>query len=288
MFRKIAITVIAITALLASIVTPALAAPNSQVTVTIPTFTVTLNEQRFDENSYEQYPFLVYKGITYFPMTYYLSNLMNLNTSWTAENGLVITKGNPDTPKTFKREEPTSRRNNGTQTATIAISKITINGKQIDNNNESYPLLVFRDITYLPMTWAYAVDEFGWSYSYSNEEGLNIKTDNFYYTPIEQNDNTINDDGSYTSVYSESVYIKGDLVVTLKTDFQRLLGPKPRNLSIVKNGAHIVPDGYFGYFNGQTPLFSVDNGMIITSYYTDPDERVPTPCMVSIETGEIQ
>ena len=80
----------------------------------------------YDNNYYEKYPLFVYKDITYFPMTYYQSNLLNLSTSWTAESGLVITKGNPEEPKAFLREAPIVNRNNRTQTATVVNSKVSV------------------------------------------------------------------------------------------------------------------------------------------------------------------
>ena len=43
----------------------------------------------------------------------------------------------------------------------IGNTDITVNGKTINNDEEPYPLLVFRDVTYFPLTWRFAVDEFG-------------------------------------------------------------------------------------------------------------------------------
>jgi hypothetical protein len=125
---------------------------NNRVAVTIPNFPVTLNGLKFDSNDYEPYPLLSYRNITYFPMTYYQSNLLNLDTVWTAESGLVITKGNPETPKEFSYETPIPNRNGRTQTATVIDSKVTVNGKSIDNRDEPYPLLLFRNVTYFPLT----------------------------------------------------------------------------------------------------------------------------------------
>lgn len=33
---------------------------------------------------------------------------------------------------------------------------------------------MFRDVTYFPLTWRFAVDEFGWMYSFDSKNGLNI------------------------------------------------------------------------------------------------------------------
>jgi len=261
-----------------------------QVTVTLPSFPVALNELRFDNNSYEKYPLLVYKDITYFPMTYYQSNLLNLNTHWTTEDGLIIVRGNPEIPKEFLYETPISNKNSRTQAATVVDANVTVNGKVIDNKNEPYPLLIFRDITYFPLTWRFAVEEFGWNYTFDNTAGLIISADNFFYTSNVRTPSAVfayagmNDETYISGI--ETHYIKGNLRVFIKTDLNRL-GPVGWNLYIVENGVETRPRGWFGYFQGKGPLFTVDGNYINTSYYTIPEERNPRPCRVSIETGQI-
>ena len=46
-----------------------------------------------------------------------------------------------------------------------------------EHNKEEYPLLVFRDVTYFPLTWRFAVDELGWQYRFNQKEGLVIDND---------------------------------------------------------------------------------------------------------------
>jgi len=151
---------------------PALAADTVQVT--LPSFSVTLNGQT-NGNQYSKYPLIVYKDITYFPMTYYDCRLLGLKTNWTAGTGLVIDK-NEDYFYEYRREV-TSSRNSPVQTAKLADGKITVNGKVIDNSKEEYPLLVFRDVTYFPLTWRFAVNEFGWDYRFDKQAGLVIGND---------------------------------------------------------------------------------------------------------------
>lgn len=97
---KKCLTMFLVAALTASVSICASAA-NNQVAVSIPGFSVSLNELKFDNNDQAKYPLLVYRDITYFPMTYYQSQLLNLSTAWTAEGGLVIEKGDSETPKLF-------------------------------------------------------------------------------------------------------------------------------------------------------------------------------------------
>ena len=155
--------------LLTGVASPAMAA--QQVKVTLPTFKVTLNQYEM-ENKYNQYPLIVYKDITYFPMTYHYADFLGLKTNW-ANNTLTI--DNEEHPfadySDWYAQEAT---NKNSYTATVATSNIVVNGKNIKNSQEKYPLLVFRDVTYFPLTWRFAVDEFGWMYSFDSKNGLNI------------------------------------------------------------------------------------------------------------------
>lgn len=148
-----------------------------QVTVTVPTFPVTLNGLTVEQAN-NQYPSLVYKDITYVPMTYYDAQLLGLDSQWEGQSGLAIQKA------AFVADQITAQQryvpykstvvNAGSYTALRPSFSITVNGKAIDNSKEEYPLLVFRDVTYFPLTWRFAVEEFGWNYTFDGQEGLNI------------------------------------------------------------------------------------------------------------------
>ena len=155
------------------------------VEVSLPTFPVTLNGQT-TSNEHSKYPLLVYRDITYFPMTYYDMRLLGLKTEWTRETGLIIEKN--EKPFYEYLREVTDETNARTQTAQIAEGAIRVNGTAIDNKQEPYPLLFFRDVTYFPLTWRFAVDEFGWQYTFDPENGLVITNpDAPFETPEEWN-----------------------------------------------------------------------------------------------------
>lgn len=138
----------------------------------IPTFKVTINGQVID-NEFREYPFIVYKEITYFPMTYHDSRFMGIETNWDDVAGLAIKKiGGEGEYQYAERKVANASRYFGN----IASFPVTVNEKVIDNASEPYPLLLFRNVTYFPLTWRFAVDEFGWDYSYTNEEGLVIRS----------------------------------------------------------------------------------------------------------------
>lgn len=169
MKRKLIASVALSAFLLTGVASPAMAA--QQVKVTLPTFKVTLNQYEM-ENKHNQYPLIVYKDITYFPMTYHYADFLGLKTNW-ANNTLTIDK-EPHPYADYSDWYAQKATNKNSYTATVATSKIVVNGKNIQNSQEQYPLLLFRDVTYFPLTWRFAVDEFGWMYSFDAKNGLNI------------------------------------------------------------------------------------------------------------------
>ncbi|MDR1206483.1 MAG: hypothetical protein LBL26_13560 [Peptococcaceae bacterium] len=144
----------------------------ASVQVTLPGFDVTLSGVPID-NTARQYPLIIYKDITYFPMTYNDCRFLGLESTYTPETGLDIKKtgvaGNYIDQKTTggNPQRATAR--------TVAFS-IRVNGKTIDNSKEEYPLLLYKDITYFPLTWRFAVDEFGWEYRFDSARGLTVNS----------------------------------------------------------------------------------------------------------------
>ena len=121
------------------------------------------------------YPFLLYKEITYFPMTYHLCRFLGVETNWTQETGLIV-----DRTGVFSDFVPDEGAvgSGGFVNITFPQYVIEINGKRIDNSKEEWPLITCNGITYFPLTWCFAVDEFGWEYSWTQETGLRINSGN--------------------------------------------------------------------------------------------------------------
>ena len=169
MKRMISALVIAV--LLATALPFAASASPQSFQVELPAFNVTFNDTPV-ESLYREFPLFVCKGITYFPMTYYDCRYLGLQTKWDAQTGLDIIK--TDRSREYVDYKSNSM-NNRTFTATIVEFPVRLNGNPIDNANEEYPLLAFRGVTYFPLTWRFAVDEFGWEYSFSKADGLAIQ-----------------------------------------------------------------------------------------------------------------
>ena len=198
MHKKIIATAALSAFLLTGAATPAMAAKS--VPVTLPSFDVTLNGQVI-ENDNRQYPLLVYNNITYVPMTYYDCRFLGLETTWNQQDGLGIIKS--DLTGAY-HEDTVAKKNSKRSTAQLVTGKVQVNGKVINNASEKYPLLLYRDVTYFPLTWRFAVDEFGWKYQFDNKNGLVITADNMQTESV-----TLND--AYSGEYSMFSYaVNGD------------------------------------------------------------------------------
>lgn len=154
--------------------------------VTLPDFDVTINGRVWD-NQYNRYPLLVYKDITYFPMTYENARFLGLKSAWYPNeyNEKLATffvgfNGQNSVPfdiDMYRTEEINPKE----MKAKIADYQLAVNTVDtaafIDSKILQYPVLNFRFVTYFPLTWHFAVDEFGWTYQYDAQQGLVINSD---------------------------------------------------------------------------------------------------------------
>lgn len=172
-------------------------ASTDQIEVVIPEWDVIVNGQIIDIE-HSQYPVIAHKGVTYFPMTYDYLSSMGLSLNFDSEDGLKIDKnsGIADLKQSFLGANNIT---GSKHMAHIAPFKVEVNGEVIDNYNEEYPILLFRDITYFPMTWRFAVEEFGWSTTWSDDIGFVINV-----AATRQAINTNNVENSNTSVVTQS------------------------------------------------------------------------------------
>lgn len=256
------VTSVVCTALLAMSLhtAPALAA---DVTVTLPTFPVTLNGVTMEQST-SQYPMLVYKDITYVPMTWADTRLLGLESNWTQQGGLVIEKSgtvqDQKTAQSAYQPYKADTANAKSYKAVTASGKITVNGKAITNSSEEYPLLVFRDVTYFPLTWRFAVTEFGWDYSFDSKNGLVI-------TPkvvASGSSNAINTSGDIigqkVKVTASSVNLRADAGTSSAT-----VGQAQKGEELLVLGTTTV-DGKLWY---QVMRTSGGDKMWIASWYTE-------------------
>jgi hypothetical protein len=249
------------------------------VNVNLPTFKVTMNDIVIDNNT-RLYPILVYKDTTYVPMTYNDSRFLGLETDWSSDNGLQVSKireqlsYNPNTGYT----------NSTLESAVISEFKTTVNEKVINNKNETFPLLVFRNITYFPLM-RYGVDEFNWTFNFDSNNGLNIKSN------VVKIGSTIPADAKiYSQVFSNITVIldrtwnnqPGNLYVKENNITKRIGNSKYiYGVSYSKNGTNEI----------YTPVNNVsisDRWVYIVAIDSSVSPLVSKNVRVNIDTNEVQ
>ena len=190
--------------------TAAEARDEDEVIVTIPGFPVTVNGVEW-ENDYSEYPLLVYKGITYFPMTYNGARFLHLKANWyDSEQNRVLYVGYCETAEEHWSDYSGTEKNKKSYQAVIpayAVAVNTLNADEfIDNQKEEYPLLNFRGITYFPLTWRFAVTEFGWKYNFSADKGLEITSSEQFRPELDDEEYFTNSMPSRTLAVKDYVY----------------------------------------------------------------------------------
>lgn len=232
-------------------------ATNMNVSINLPLFKVTINGSEIS-NSYSKYPLFVYKDITYFPMTFAGCRYLGLETKWDQTTGLEINKTNISYPLD---EYQTSGLNSNQYIASIPEFKIMINGRTVDNNNAEFPLLIFREITYFPLTWEYAVNEFEWDYRFDPIHGLVITSQNSSPKPLNLID----------YIHSESGYgnfiIQGDYIYYAGNEGVVYQAPI-NDLASYTNIYQLPKDTYFPEHENKyvKPYFIHRDGEVILSY----------------------
>jgi|GEM_PF-325015 len=178
MFSKRCVSLMIIGLLLAAFFVPAPAPAEASaarsVTVKLPGFPVAVDGQKIDISALK-YPPIVYKGITYFPLTYNVGKGMGLLTTYTKEKGLYV-YSSANYKRKLNMETGGNYKQGQSYKATIVNFPVHVGEVSINNAKEPYPLLLFHDITYFPLTWRFAVEDFRWMIAWDAKSGLAIRT----------------------------------------------------------------------------------------------------------------
>lgn len=253
----------------------------------LPETPVVINDWRINDPVHDyEWPCFAYNGITYIPLTFGRSNLLGLDVSWDEDFGLTINKSDlsvlVENIYGGRGRISWEAWEEAREAIHPADFKITVNGKEIDNAAEEYPFLVFKDITYFPLTWRFAVEEFGWTYSFDAENGLELLADSRFTTG--------------DTLY----YVTNGVKIWATAPTPGLGGPQHNNLYIEIDGVERqlyktedINDSFtFGYdidFNTGN-IFDVRDGWVYTTAAPFPamfNGIAPQLCKVNIETGEL-
>lgn len=151
------------------------AAALPEVQAAFPAFPVTVNGTVTDQ-THSPYPLLLHREITYFPMTWNYTSSLGLTVSWSKESGLSLDKKDGCIPLAQDLTAEANANSGSSPAAVPAPFPVKVNGKTIVNADEPYPVLLYRNIVYFPMTWRFAHEEFNWKTSWDGVRGFAIQS----------------------------------------------------------------------------------------------------------------
>lgn len=125
-----------------------------------------------------EYPLLTYKDIAYLPMTYDYCRAFSLTQSFVPNDGLYIAYV-PQYPTELPIYKTTA--NAKENEVVIPDYNVYVNGKKLNLKNADYPVFNFRGVTYFPLTYDYAVNEFNMSIDF--KPGCLSLSSNLYNSP---------------------------------------------------------------------------------------------------------
>ena len=134
-----------------------------------------INQKDIDGRRAE-YPLLFYNNITYIPLTFNLCRALGLESTYDAVYGLKIV---PSASIPLERlqqdllpQEAEDQVLGDPAPSTRVVRAVYLAGQEIDNSKQEYPLILFRDITYLPLTWNFIHDILHIDYVFDNHQKL--------------------------------------------------------------------------------------------------------------------
>lgn len=137
-------------------------AAENDIVASISPFKVKVNESGYIENN--TYPSLFYNNVVYIPMTYNVGEFLGMTIEWVDgydQKVLLLTKKEKrevietDNVKEYGVEKKPVKAN--VSDCTIAVCK----GENLDlvRGTKEYPLLMYKDIIYIPLTWDNIVEK---------------------------------------------------------------------------------------------------------------------------------
>ena len=276
------ITMLGIGILLAATFTLPSVFAKQYVGVSLPTFKITMNNVRIDNNERE-YPIIVFKDITYVPMTYNDSRFLGLETKWNNDTGLQVNKISEQTAYNPNR----GSFNSNLENAELPEFRISVNGKDIYNNSETYPLLVFRDVTYFPLTWRFMVNEFGWTSAFDATNGLVISSKagstTAPTTPPEKNRMFARDYGNITILLDRASNNQPGNLYVKENNWTRRVG-NPNYIY----GVGYVQSGRYGEYSAIDTMEYANRWLYTLAIDPNAATIMSRNVRVNIDTNEVQ
>mgnify|MGYP004683806503 CR=1 FL=1 len=200
-------------------------AAENDIVASISPFKVKVNESGYIENN--TYPSLFYNNVVYIPMTYNVGEFLGMTIEWVdgyEQDVLLLTekKGENIIVKNTISENEISPRTVIAEIADCTVAVCVGENLNLIRGTAEYPLLRYKDIIYIPLTWENIVENFGWSYTFDEVNGVNIDASQSNISEKLEKDIYTSEDGSTTSyVLGRKKYFDGDN--NEKTDYTGLI-----------------------------------------------------------------
>ncbi len=151
------------------------------IKVTMPSFPITINGV-VEEQDYLKYPIIFYNNLTYFPLSFNRATSLGYNAFWNNnERTIRISK---QKIAGYLLPEKSTTKNKKNLSATTTDIKVEINDEKFIDTAD-YPILIFRDIIYLPFSWDFS-QRVNANFSFDNKNGLVIDGDIIKKRPLGQ------------------------------------------------------------------------------------------------------
>ena len=194
-------------------------AESKKITVSVPSFPVTVNGVEYNSD-YSEYPFLVYNDITYMPMTYDFATFMGINITFNMgvneryhKEEMILHIGNAERTATELGQYLKNTKNKVSDIAVIPDYHTYVSFEDNEYDNKSlYPVINYKGITYLPLTWDVMHTLLDWEYSFDQASGLVINSTKAV-RPYGMNRKLFNRMGTSTNAYvlGENCYLSYDI-----------------------------------------------------------------------------
>lgn len=123
-------------------------------------------------NYQSTYPYFVYNDIIYFPITWENSKILGFVTKWDTQTQTLEIKKGEVTQTNYK--ERWVKFNKSSVLAKVSSVKVVSEGQKV--NTAGYPILDYKNVTYVPLTYSVACQFFGWDMYYDAYSGIYLST----------------------------------------------------------------------------------------------------------------
>ncbi len=197
---------------------------DKMITVYHPGFDVSINGVVISDKR-PFHPIICYNDIVYIPLDWVYCNWLGIDISLGENDEIIIDhSGKENSFVTWHGAwgEGVIPNRDRRETDGMISNKVMVNGREIDNASETYPLLQYYDHeVYFPLTWEWIVNEFGWCHDWDAQTGLTIHTNGKNKTPdILLQTKILSEINDFT--YNKSAYVKADVKSVQANESQQM------------------------------------------------------------------